>query len=254
MLARNVMAAAIASLVLLFGAPKDALACHKGDPHGSATSCDVGGGDTLGALDCADGDVARLDPEGSGEWQCLSLRELKLALRAISYTVFLTSDGYSGDLVSEATALGFGGGTGLQAGDFICNIHAQSASLDGSYVAWLSDSITDAKDRLPIGSEPFVKVNGDLVALDIFDLLDGLLLVSPIDLDENDVFFSVPVWTGTFEDGFASSEHCDNWTHPGVDGSGINGLFGLSSALSGTWTDTSPIVCGALNHLYCFRE
>ena len=43
----------------------------------------------------------------------------------------------------------------------------------------MSDSITDAKDRLPIGSEPFVKVNGDLVALDIFDLLDCCFLVSP---------------------------------------------------------------------------
>ncbi len=47
MLARTVMVTAIASLVLLFGAPKDALACHKGDPripHGSVTTCDGGGG------------------------------------------------------------------------------------------------------------------------------------------------------------------------------------------------------------------
>ena len=37
------MVTAIASWVLLFGAPEDALACHRGDPHGSATSCDGGG-------------------------------------------------------------------------------------------------------------------------------------------------------------------------------------------------------------------
>jgi len=44
MLTRIVMVTTIASLVLLFGAPKDAVACHRGDPHGSATSCDGGGG------------------------------------------------------------------------------------------------------------------------------------------------------------------------------------------------------------------
>ncbi len=49
MLARIAMVMAIASLVLLFGAPEDALACHKGDPgipHGGAASCDGGGGGT----------------------------------------------------------------------------------------------------------------------------------------------------------------------------------------------------------------
>ena len=44
MLARLIMVTASASLALLFGAPEDALACHRGDPHGSATSCDGGGG------------------------------------------------------------------------------------------------------------------------------------------------------------------------------------------------------------------
>ena len=49
MLARIVMVTAIASLVLLFGAPEDAVACHRGDPripHGNQTSCDGGGGVT----------------------------------------------------------------------------------------------------------------------------------------------------------------------------------------------------------------
>ncbi len=44
MLARNVMVTAIASLVILFGAPKNTLACNKGVPHGNQTSCDGGGG------------------------------------------------------------------------------------------------------------------------------------------------------------------------------------------------------------------
>ena len=46
MLARNVMVTAIASLVILFGAPKNTLACNKGVPHGNQTSCDGGGGVT----------------------------------------------------------------------------------------------------------------------------------------------------------------------------------------------------------------
>jgi len=49
MLARIVMVTAIALLVLLVGAPEDAVACHRGDPrvpHGNQTSCDGGGGGT----------------------------------------------------------------------------------------------------------------------------------------------------------------------------------------------------------------
>lgn len=43
MLSRIAMVTAIASLVLMFGAPKDALACHKGKPH-RGEICDDGGG------------------------------------------------------------------------------------------------------------------------------------------------------------------------------------------------------------------
>jgi len=71
MLARIAMVMAIALSVLLVGAPEDASACHKGDPHGSATSCDGGGGgpDTLGDLNCAANQIAKFNGL-SGAWEC----------------------------------------------------------------------------------------------------------------------------------------------------------------------------------------
>ena len=48
---------------------------HASDP--SAHGGDVG---TLRNLDCDAGDFARLDPHGSGQWQCLSPAELKRVL------------------------------------------------------------------------------------------------------------------------------------------------------------------------------
>ncbi len=50
MLARLVMVTAMASLVLLFGMPQSALACHQGVPHGNETSCDGAGAPGAGVF------------------------------------------------------------------------------------------------------------------------------------------------------------------------------------------------------------
>jgi hypothetical protein len=64
--------------------------------------------------------------------------------------VFVTAAGYRGD---------FGGVTG---GDTICNTTAVAANLDGTWKAWLSDSTTNAIDRIDdVG--PWYLLNGKVV-------------------------------------------------------------------------------------------
>ncbi len=75
MLVRIVMVTAFALSVLLFGAPEDAVACHKGDPgipHGGAASCYGGGGGgttTLGDLNCTADQIAKFN-DSSEAWEC----------------------------------------------------------------------------------------------------------------------------------------------------------------------------------------
>ena len=60
MFARLVIVTAMASLVLLLGAPKNTLACHKGDPgvpHGAQTTCDGDGVPTTFVLKDVSGNV-----------------------------------------------------------------------------------------------------------------------------------------------------------------------------------------------------
>src|SRR5690606_40551827 len=56
--------------------------------------------------------------------------------------VFITSNFYDGDLKTAGA-----GTTGLDGADKLCQLHADAASLAGTYRAWLSASTVDAIDR-----------------------------------------------------------------------------------------------------------
>ncbi len=68
---------------------------------------------------------------------------------------------------------------GLAVADNECTFLAEVAGLvpGGPWVAWLSTSTVNAKDRLTPGSGPFVNTSGDKIADDIFDLTDGVGLI-----------------------------------------------------------------------------
>ena len=69
MFARLALATMMASLVLLFGMPQSALACHKDTPHGAQTTCDGGGTPTSRLVfvtsDTYDGGL-NIDPNSCG--------------------------------------------------------------------------------------------------------------------------------------------------------------------------------------------
>jgi hypothetical protein len=97
-----------------------------------------------------------------------------------SRILFLTSQAYSGDLVSEAEALlGMAFADGLEAADAICQYHASLGGLQGSFVAILSTSTVDAASRLSTVLSPYRSVSGLPIAANftaLFGTTDGIEL------------------------------------------------------------------------------
>ncbi|RPH97531.1 MAG: hypothetical protein EHM68_07920 [Lysobacterales bacterium] len=162
-------------------------------------------------------------------------------------TIFVTSDQYSGDLVTEAAALGFLGSNGLAAADFICQYHAGAAGLSGTYVAVLSSSMVNANARLTASLGPYRLTNGTPVSENFAALFSAtfgsefstpptpaISLISGIDHDEYgwDVDSPAPdhtrlVWTGSTPlgevplfhwSGQSNRSTCSDWTEDSYDG------------------------------------
>ena len=167
-------------------------------------------------------------------------------------TVFVTSSTHTGDLKTEG-----GGATGLEGADNICNLRAQEAGLPGTYTAWLSDSSTDAKERVTQSAIQYERTDGVVVVDDFADLTDCTnpdCLQAPIDRDESatPIVGLLAIWTGTDATGAADGLHClsdcaGTHTH-------IRGTVGLR-AIDIRWTETAEGLCQAsIFHIYCFQD
>src|SRR5262249_60557677 len=77
--------------------------------------------------------------------------------------VFVSSTTYTGNL------------GGLSGADAKCQSLATSAGHAGTFKAWLSDDVTDAKSRLTHSTMPYVLVDGTIVATGFTDLTSGTL-------------------------------------------------------------------------------
>lgn len=156
--------------------------------------------------------------------------------------VFVSSEGdtYTGN---------FGGVSGA---DTNCNTLASAASLTGNFVAWLSDSITDAKDRLPT-EIPFKRTDGVIIADNLADLLDGTI-GNKINVDEAGVppaGTEIHVFTGTKIDGTAKDGYlCEDWTI-GSDTSNV--WLGNMDKTDNKWTDEKSELCNHNSRIYCFQ-
>ena len=163
---------------------------------------------------------------------------------------FATSDKHYGD---------FGG---LAAADAICQGLADNATPTlpvGTYVAWLSTLIVDAKSRVTddqSNTNTYVRTDGVVIANGFEDVIDGDLQ-SSISLDEtganiSSVATDYYVWTGTDERGFGESDMCtgDNWSIQ----AGI-GDIGWAVNSNSQWTSTATIwACTEQARLYCFQK
>lgn len=169
--------------------------------------------------------------------------------------VFVTSQTYSANL------------GGLAGADFKCQTLADAAALGGTYKAWLSDSVTGAKDRLTHSDVPYVLVDGTRVA-DNWTGLTSSTLINGIDRTESNGFTpqanatcsnggSSIVWTGTMPDGSkfdGVNSACSNWTDD--TSSSVALPLGTPGATWAAWTDSG---CGGgcfglIAPLYCFEQ
>ncbi|MBU2677001.1 MAG: hypothetical protein KJP16_07940 [Gammaproteobacteria bacterium] len=160
---------------------------------------------------------------------------------------------WANDLLSPQTPFIFG----LDAGDAICQEHADEAGLPGTYRAWLSVSginNIDAKDR--IGDHRWVLTDSTtVIADDLADLLNcnnPACLQNPINRTEFGLLaVSSRTYTGTTTTGELSSYACDNW----YSDDGVITFFtgGHNTLNDSGWTDLQPIeYCNQSARLYCF--
>jgi len=154
-------------------------------------------------------------------------------------TVFVTSQTFAGDL------------GGIVGADQICNNLAQNAGLPGTYIAWLSTSTVNARDRLN-SNGPYRLVIGTIIADDLQDLLDGFL-DAPINIDENGTLIlgNQEVWTGTLADGSAALGRCSDWT---ANSNSVFGTAGNATSTAQSWTVFVNLNCSMFNRLYCFQQ
>ena len=155
--------------------------------------------------------------------------------------VFVTSQEFDGNL------------GGLAGADAKCN--AAAADLPGTYTAWLSDSSTDAIDRVTQVAAPYIRTDDVIIADDFADLTNcaPTCLTEPIDKDENgDPHNLLLVWTGTLTNGLRSGLYCQDWTSNSADD---NGNFGNIGPINEVWTMNSSFFCGfPFGRLYCFQD
>lgn len=145
---------------------------------------------------------------------------------------------------------------GLTGADAICTRNAIAAKLGGGpWVAWLSTSTVDARDRLTPGSGPFVRASdtGTVIANDIADLTDGTLQNAILLAADGGLPLYPDTWTGTSSDGTeaTTSNTCNDWTS---SSSSFSGQAGSNTNTNSAWTDYGYGSCANEHqNLYCFE-
>ena len=150
---------------------------------------------------------------------------------------FVTSGTFTGNL------------GGLVGADAKCAMAATSAGLTGTFIALLSTSTVDARDRLGV-SRGWVRVDGAPIA-DGSGIFFAGLQFNPLDLDETGIRIGSTgdTWTGSLQNGVVDSGlTCTDWTV--TTGAGRTGYAHYGSP---QWNAFSTAGCANLYHLYCFE-
>ena len=145
---------------------------------------------------------------------------------------------------------------GLSGADNLCNNRAQTAGLNGTYIAWLSTSTINAKDRiadviyaLPNNlGEPVIKVIGGKADLSTGDISHQINRTAyGVEFTSNGA-----IWTGTDEYGnTVANSNCNSWTS---SSSGVLGTIGRSYAKDFRWTNSGNASCNDDAYaIYCFQ-
>jgi hypothetical protein len=158
--------------------------------------------------------------------------------------VFATSQTWTGNL---------GGVAGANAK---CQAAATTASLAGTFKAWISDD----QGHTPAGSfaqasVPYKLVTGAIVANSWTDLVDGTLQ-NAISVDENGNGGGGDVWTGTTTAGNSAGGNQTNCNRWASSSGAADAWFGNAGVSSSAWTGTTQTAntCDVARRLYCFEQ
>lgn len=150
--------------------------------------------------------------------------------------VFVSAAEYRGDFGSVAAA------------DAECELGANTANLQGTFIAYLGSTTLNPIERLA-GSRGWIRTDGAPVA-DLPDAFANGPLMFPNRLDEHGTdLLAVPVFTGTRQ-GLGSVNTCTDWTSfdPAISGDAVRSDWGTHSA-TGYATDG----CDGYHHLMCIE-
>jgi hypothetical protein len=170
--------------------------------------------------------------------------------------IFVTSSTFSGDL------------GGLAGADEKCQTHAQAANFEGTFKAWLSDSQTDAIDRIK-DTGPWYRVDEVTVVFNNKTNLTTTPVNSVLTNEHGSESGEKWVATGTQLGGTKSELHCANWTSSastiGTDYQ--SGLYGCVTVTDDAWTQGGssgygkicsgsfpPGNCSVSVALYCLEQ
>lgn len=137
---------------------------------------------------------------------------------------------------------------GLSGADEICNQLAADAGLPGTYVAWLSDSSTNAIDRLG-NANGWLRTDGRIFARSREALANPKQIVHPLILDENQEPVDSYVFTGTEKDGTRSENSCSDWTSEASDEGAV--MVGKTAYVGDQWTGPLTVWCSMAHPIYC---
>lgn len=201
---------------------------HAFDHHHHSSHHSSGGGG------CGSSDAAERSPHASSS----SSSGASPSSPSEHKRVFVTSTTYAGAIGS------------VNAADAQCQSSATAAGLKGVFRAWLSDSTSNAYDRISDVGPWYTTSDGiafaaksDLRRAPAAELLDEYAgYPDPAALG---------AWSGSNADGIATSNDCDGWTNAGGN---IHGTVG--TALSDkTWGGGGALLaCNAKAPLICFQQ
>lgn len=157
------------------------------------------------------------------------------------HVLFATSTGYNGNL------------GGLSGGDAKCAARATAAGLTGTWKAVLSNSSTNAKDRLSITTKVYNR-KGEKLASNAAGLWDGDI---EEDVDYNEYGVEINgneiTWSGTFSNGTKSSDTCNNWTSS-TNGNSYWGRVGQADRHDEDWISDTEKHCNQIYRIYCISQ
>jgi hypothetical protein len=156
--------------------------------------------------------------------------------------VFVTSTEYDGDLKTA------GAGTdGLSGADALCAARASVAGLSGTFLAYLSTSTVNAKNRIAdVG--PWYLVDK---TTEVFPS-KAALSTTPLHAIEQTELGTVvvkSVHTGTTTGGGATSDTCTDWTTTST-----NQTYGSCSEVTSSWVAFGVAPCIDNGAIYCFEQ